>query len=409
MEETTYSNKLIPDQQFSSYMIKYGINIQILIVVYVYIYIWGIKFVYITYIYIMRGMNIYGILGIWIIGVVIYCEKILCQGRGWKKGSKQKELEIDASETEYIKKISSPLIGVLVKPIKGQYPDLMEEYKEAYGVVEMRWMQWLEAGGGRPVAIDYRMDKWDLEQLMNKLNGVFLTGGDNELLVYTEGRRTAEFTPYMHKAHEIISIAMEFNRKGTYFPLYGICLGFEAFILSFANDPNALQCCLHSTCINYNANTTLLTNTSRMFSHFPPNDILIMATQPKIFNYHKYYIDENVFRANNHLQSQFNIVALSQCPHASQTYVSAIESKKYPFYAVQGHPEKSNYHFSANYNIVHDMFATRIAFNLANFFVEETRKNNHKFKDYEHECQAVVYNNNKLYFGPNKESVYIFI
>ena len=54
-------------------------------------------------------------------------------------------------------------------------------------------------------------------------------------------------------------------------------------------------------------------------------------------------------------------------------YISAVEAKKYPFYAVQFHPEKNIYEWTVKENIPHSIEAMESAQYFANFFVNEGR------------------------------------
>ncbi|EEC08863.1 conserved hypothetical protein [Ixodes scapularis] len=67
----------------------------------------------------------------------------------------------------------------------------------------------------------------------------------------------------------------------------------------------------------------------------------------------------------------------------------------YPFYAVQFHPEKNSFEWKLDerhQNIPHSVDATRLTQYMANFFVGEARKNDHKFSSPEDESKALIYN-----------------
>lgn len=73
-------------------------------------------------------------------------------------------------------------------------------------------------------------------------------------------------------------------------------------------------------------------------------------------------------------------------------FVSTIEHRYYPFYGVQFHPEKNIYEWVRNKNISHTNHAVKAAQYFADFFVEEARKSEHKFKDAKTQDQYVIYN-----------------
>jgi gamma-glutamyl hydrolase len=73
-------------------------------------------------------------------------------------------------------------------------------------------------------------------------------------------------------------------------------------------------------------------------------------------------------------------------------FISSIEHRRYPFYGVQFHPEKNLYEWVRNKNISHTRNAIKAAQYFADFFVDESRKSDNRFKDSKTEDQFVIYN-----------------
>lgn len=73
-------------------------------------------------------------------------------------------------------------------------------------------------------------------------------------------------------------------------------------------------------------------------------------------------------------------------------FISTIEHRRYPFYGVQFHPEKNLYEWVRNKNISHTRNAIQAAQYFADFFVNEARKSDNRFKDSKTEDQYVIYN-----------------
>lgn len=73
-------------------------------------------------------------------------------------------------------------------------------------------------------------------------------------------------------------------------------------------------------------------------------------------------------------------------------FISTIEHRYYPFYGVQFHPEKNLYEWVRNKNISHSAHAISAAQYFSDFFVNEARKSDHRFKDAKTEDQYVIYN-----------------
>lgn len=92
-------------------------------------------------------------------------------------------------------------------------------------------------------------------------------------------------------------------------------------------------------------------------------------------------------------------------------FISVFESKDYPFYGIQFHPEKNQYEFILDKNIPHSLNAVKVAQYFANFFVEETRKNDNTFADWQREQDALIYNYNPAFIGMQNssyEQIYVF-
>lgn len=92
-------------------------------------------------------------------------------------------------------------------------------------------------------------------------------------------------------------------------------------------------------------------------------------------------------------------------------FISAFESKLYPFYGIQFHPEKNQFEFIEGKNIPHSLKSVRMSQYFANFFVEEARKNDNAFADWLHEQSALIYNYNPAFTGLQNstyEQLYVF-
>ncbi|KAG9354870.1 hypothetical protein JZ751_001583 [Albula glossodonta] len=73
--------------------------------------------------------------------------------------------------------------------------------------------------------------------------------------------------------------------------------------------------------------------------------------------------------------------------------------RKYPFYGVQWHPEVNRFQWNPNLNFPHSKNAVRVSSLLAEFFVNEARKNMHQFSGPEEEAAALIYNYTPVYVG----------
>lgn len=127
------------------------------------------------------------------------------------------------------------------------------------------------------------------------------------------------------------------------------------------------------------------------------------------YNYHQYCFTREIFTKHG-LDQQFNTLATNKDSDGLE-FISAYESKRYPFYGIQWHPEKAQYEFVRNKNIPHSLDSVKAAQFFANFFVEEARRNEHAFDSWEEEQEALIYNYNPVFIGKRKssyEQVYLF-
>lgn len=127
------------------------------------------------------------------------------------------------------------------------------------------------------------------------------------------------------------------------------------------------------------------------------------------YNSHQYCFTKDDF-AENDLNRQFDILAVNKDRNGLE-FISAYESKTYPFYGIQWHPEKVLYEFARNYNIPHTSHSVKAAQYFANFFIDEARRNRHSFNTWEEEQDALIYNYNPVFIGKRNssyEQVYVF-
>lgn len=60
-------------------------------------------------------------------------------------------------------------------------------------------------------------------------------------------------------------------------------------------------------------------------------------------------------------------------------FISSIESRYYPFFGIEFHPEKNLYEWNDNSAILHNSEAIKASQYFANMFIDNTRKSLHKY------------------------------
>lgn len=79
--------------------------------------------------------------------------------------------------------------------------------------------------------------------------------------------------------------------------------------------------------------------------------------------------------------------------------MSTIESKAYPIYGLQWHPEKNNFEWLFPSQIPHSAEAVAVSQYMADYMVSLARLNNQHFSSPAEEQRALIYNALPVYTG----------
>lgn len=206
------------------------------------------------------------------------------------------------------------------------------------------YVDWFEERGVRVIPIPY--DTAQHEMYFNMVNGLFIPGGETTYIV-----KNKIFVDTVKTFFEM-SLA-----EDEYFPIWGTCFGFELLIFliggfyKLKHYPARGFYPLHITSAGY---------TSRMFRSFPQPYLHYLENHKSCNNNHEFGISPTDFNNNDHLRRFYNTLATSKDNNGKE-YVAAIESKYYPVYGVQWHPERQ-----------------RTTAHFVDFFISELKKNKHK-------------------------------
>ncbi|XP_043474242.1 gamma-glutamyl hydrolase B-like [Leptopilina heterotoma] len=283
---------------------------------------------------------------------------------------------------------NEPIIGILSQElIPGLYSSYSNEY-DSY--IAASYIKFVEGAGAQAVPIWIGKNSTYYEDIMSKLNGVLFPGGDVNFFV-SNG--------YADAGDIIYKIAKRYNDNGDYFPILGICLGFELLTYLSANRVEHRTNCT-SVCQAIPLNFTPVFNQSKLFGSTSEKIINILKTDNVTANYHNYCVTKSDLERVN-LTDSLRVMSLNNDENGLE-FISTIEDKKYPFYGLQFHPEKNDYEWVKGRNIPHSRNATIINQYFADFLVIEARKNFHKFEDEEEKLKTLIYNYNPTYTGLKK-------
>jgi len=156
---------------------------------------------------------------------------------------------------------------------------------------------------------------------MNEVSGLVFTGGDIETSKYTK----IQYTTYLKTIQRCIRKSKSYNDHGIYYPIWGICLGFELLILLEESDdlPTLFQ--EVEVREHYSSSSLQFTSAkSRIASYFTPTEIRRFKKTQCVIHRHTYAFKDYPFLIK---------VAVDH------GYLSMFEFKDYPFYGCQFHVE----------------------------------------------------------------------
>mmetsp|Transcript_631 Transcript_631/g.1135 ORF Transcript_631/g.1135 Transcript_631/m.1135 type:complete len:308 (-) Transcript_631:2370-3293(-) len=268
---------------------------------------------------------------------------------------------------------SRPVVGVVTAP------SFVANFTAE---LPLSYLKWVESAGARTVVINHEEPSHVLDYILDSVNAVLLTGD-------SEGPQACSYdSQYMQTVGYIFSKVAQKNQAGTYLPLWGTCLGMEA-----------LQHIVSQACSSSDAysNNTMLSTQLTSEGYFSQ---LFMASDAKlrsslqadelVYHDHEYATRLTAYAENEQLRKFFRVVAISR-DTAGEFFISAIEAKALPIFAVMWHPEKPQFVWSSS--ISNSPGAVAAAQYFANFFVSQARMNNQTFPDEE---ALQVFSTNKL-------------
>ena len=255
---------------------------------------------------------------------------------------------------------STPVIGILSQPF------INNDTNETEYMIAASYVKWLEAAGARSIAIPY--DTTNADQYFTQINGLLFPGGASDI---------------PSSAWRLWELALNANSIGTFFPIWGTCLGFE-YIVMIASGKG--QAALQGGFDAYNMSLSLdnLVTTDRTQLFTMAHIQTIASTQNVTMNNHHFGISPESFQQSPDLTAMFTITS-TNTDRQGRPFVSTIEPIQpdlHPFYGTQYHPEKNAFEYGTypNTNIAyedihHDEDAITFSLHLAKFFVNLTKLN----------------------------------
>ena len=215
---------------------------------------------------------------------------------------------------------------------------------------------------------------------------------------------------YKAKAEFIYKQAIEFNDGGTYFPLMGICQGFE-YLNIFASDAgDDILETLQSHHVSLDLKFTVDPAETVMFKG-AGKTAKLYETAATSFQSHTYGVSPESYEKDEGLKNMFKLTSTCYDEEHDNTFACTMESEKYPFMGTQFHPEKQIYQWNDGKDgagLDHEWESIQLNRLFADTFVKEAREQSNKTGDYA-QVQGMIIENSAIfatssYFG----NVYMF-
>jgi len=285
------------------------------------------------------------------------------------------------------------LIGILSQPGDGMTwtvtgrqmkEPVPSDYKESY--IAASYVKFVESGGARAVPLIYNEPEEVLKKKFASINGILFPGGGNSL--------DAD-SPFFLTARKLFNWAIEANDNGDYFPVYGVCLGFELLGILVSQNHNIME---PFQAHNIPGPLLFVDDSAKgrsFFQGISPTLIDKLDTQNLAMQNHQWGFSPELWKSTKSLDDFFEILTVTP-DRNGKLYVSTVEARKYPILAVQWHPEKNAFEWGLN-NIPHSPDAIKLTQYVADYFISEASKSTHRPTSHSDEESFLIYNFSPVY------------
>eukprot|EP00357_Protocruzia_adherens_P037013 CAMPEP_0115031240 /NCGR_PEP_ID=MMETSP0216-20121206/38411_1 /TAXON_ID=223996 /ORGANISM="Protocruzia adherens, Strain Boccale" /LENGTH=330 /DNA_ID=CAMNT_0002408843 /DNA_START=32 /DNA_END=1024 /DNA_ORIENTATION=- len=295
-----------------------------------------------------------------------------------------------------------PIIAVLAQPPQTHCATTEDPNPTYTSYIAASYVKFVEGLGARAVPLLWNQSEEEILSLLDQVNGVVFPGGAT-VLYETDSTGKGVPTDYLKVEGLIVKTAIEKNKQGNHFPIYGICLGFQSLSLLSMEDLYLDNCLAPNIAVKQ----TLLGNPSRILSAAPENLVKDITTEEMVYESHHQCVMESHFDKSESLKAFWTPITTSSGPDG-HVYINHMEAKDYPFYGFQYHPEKNIYEWTTSGFIPHTPEAIQWTQFLADFLGGEARQSQQKFADSKVEAATLIYNYEPIYTDNYFEQVYCF-
>jgi gamma-glutamyl hydrolase len=243
-----------------------------------------------------------------------------------------------------------------------------------YDKVKEYYVRWLEQSGAQTMVIHTWYSNSQIDKILQMVNGVFFQGGDRDLNLENRWERVGRY---------IFQKIIDLNHNGTYIPLWGTCQGMQLFLSYVANTTRVLEKFnvweIRTPIIIEKEYIKDFKKDFRMYEYFSKKQIHIALSENITAHFHNLGISPmSFFKTYPELNNFFKISSFGKSKDGN-IFVNSIESRNYPIYGIQFHPEKISYDRFNSKALTKELNAIIFSQNLSNFFISECLKNSNNF------------------------------
>ena len=288
-----------------------------------------------------------------------------------------------------------PVIGVITQKFFSKSLTDDPRFEKYNSFVMSDYVQFFEGSGARVIPILNTESEEETLRKLGLINAVLMPGGGGDDI-------------YKEKARFIYNEAIKMNDSGTYFPLFGICLGIEDFAMFAATAGDDILSDLKSHHVSLPV--TFVGDPSKTAMFGEASDLThLYETEGFAFMSHNHGIEPEKFTTDKGLSEMFTLTSTSHDTEYDSTFASSMEGVNYPFQAVQFHPAKQVYEWKDEEGYNHDWTSIELNRYFADTWVKMARQNTQKTGDYE-ETQKMIFENEDFYVTDTYYgNVYMFV
>lgn len=199
------------------------------------------------------------------------------------------------------------------------------------------YVKYIEASGARVVPIIYGEPEDVTLDKLSKLDGVLFPGGDGDN--YDIGSF-------------VFQQLMKYNDQGHFYPAWAICQGYDNMVAYTADAGRGSWGIFDVNHVSLPLIFTKEPQETRMYEGLGQK-AQEFATGNYTYNGHHWGIAPTTFKTDQGLADFWDVTAISLMPNGTE-FVASIESKHYPFFGTQYHPEKPSSLWVDGANINHE-------------------------------------------------------